>query len=188
MKCPEQYRHDRAWNRSASFRLTQLLKIIPHMIRSYYHCCCINEPVIFSQCVHLKLLWLWRYCAFNPNSLDNKGSCWILLDFYCSVTMLRELRDTIPMTTIQWHYTNDNRNWTTGNHLLSLIVPTFIFLLLGALFCSRLLLQIMSGDGKMHRCKVDGFRLFLPFSRWKFTLWEKFKITLKENLWNIKGL
>ena len=27
----------------------------------------------------------------NPNSLDNKGSCWILKDFYCSVTMLREL-------------------------------------------------------------------------------------------------
>ena len=25
-------------------------------------------------------------------SLDNKGSCWILLDFYCSVTMLRKLR------------------------------------------------------------------------------------------------
>ena len=25
------------------------------MIRSYYRCCCINEPVIFSQCVHLKL-------------------------------------------------------------------------------------------------------------------------------------
>ena len=24
-------------------------------------------------------------------SLDNKGSCWILKDFYCSVTMLREL-------------------------------------------------------------------------------------------------
>ena len=28
---------------------------------------------------------------FNPNSLDNKGSCWILKDCYCSVTMLREL-------------------------------------------------------------------------------------------------
>ena len=27
---------------------------------------------------------------FNPNSL-NKGSCWILKDFYCSVTMLREI-------------------------------------------------------------------------------------------------
>ena len=27
----------------------------------------------------------------NPNSLDNKGSCWILKDFYCSVTMLRDL-------------------------------------------------------------------------------------------------
>ena len=25
----------------------------------------------------------------NPNSLDNKGSCWILKNFYCSVTMLR---------------------------------------------------------------------------------------------------
>ena len=27
----------------------------------------------------------------NPNSLDNKGSCWILKNFYCSVTMPREL-------------------------------------------------------------------------------------------------
>ena len=27
----------------------------------------------------------------NPNSLDDKGSCWILKDFYCSETMLREL-------------------------------------------------------------------------------------------------
>ena len=25
-----------------------------HTIRSYYRCCCINEPVIFSDCVHLK--------------------------------------------------------------------------------------------------------------------------------------
>ena len=37
------------------FRLTQWLKIIPHMIRSYYRCCCIHEPVIFSHHVHLKL-------------------------------------------------------------------------------------------------------------------------------------
>ena len=44
---------NRAWNRSASFRLIQWLKIIPHMIRSFYCCCCINEPVIFS--VHHKL-------------------------------------------------------------------------------------------------------------------------------------
>ena len=28
--------------------------------------------------------------SINPNSLHNKGSCWILMDFYCSVTMLRE--------------------------------------------------------------------------------------------------
>ena len=29
--------------------------------------------------------------CINHNSLDNKGNCWILKDFYCSVTMLREL-------------------------------------------------------------------------------------------------
>ena len=46
---------NRAWNRSASFKITQWLKIIPHMIRSYYHCCCINEPVIFSHSVDHKL-------------------------------------------------------------------------------------------------------------------------------------
>ena len=34
---------------------------------------------------------LLLYWFINPNSLDNKGSCWILLDFYCSLTMLREI-------------------------------------------------------------------------------------------------
>ena len=43
------------WNRSARFRLTQWLKIIPLMMRSYYSCCCINEAVMVSHCVHLKL-------------------------------------------------------------------------------------------------------------------------------------
>ena len=38
-----------AWNRSASFRLSQWLKIIR------YRRVCINEPVILSHCVHLKL-------------------------------------------------------------------------------------------------------------------------------------
>ena len=33
---------NRAWNRCSSFR-------------SYYRCFCINEPIIFSHCVHLKL-------------------------------------------------------------------------------------------------------------------------------------
>ena len=28
---------------------------------------------------------------FNPNSRDNKDSCRILKDFYCPVTLLREL-------------------------------------------------------------------------------------------------
>ena len=34
---------------------------------------------------------IFIHSVINPNSLDNKGSCWILKDFYCSVTMLREL-------------------------------------------------------------------------------------------------
>ena len=37
-----------------AFRLThQRLKIIRNMIRAYYRCCCMNEPVIFSHWVHL---------------------------------------------------------------------------------------------------------------------------------------
>ena len=42
--------------------------------------------------------------SINPNSLDNKGSCWILLDFYCSVTMLRELGLSITSIT---HFSMD---------------------------------------------------------------------------------
>ena len=55
------------WNRSASFRLTLWMKKTSHMIRSYYHCGCINESIIFSHCVHLPVeyLWSWRYCHFN---------------------------------------------------------------------------------------------------------------------------
>ena len=29
--------------------------------------------------------------SINPNHLDNKGSCWILKDVYCSLTMHRKL-------------------------------------------------------------------------------------------------
>ena len=46
---------NRAQNHSASSRLSQWLKIISHMMRLYYRCRCINEPVIFSHCVQLKL-------------------------------------------------------------------------------------------------------------------------------------
>ena len=35
--------------------LTRWLKLVWYIIRSYYRCCCINEPVIFSYSVHLKL-------------------------------------------------------------------------------------------------------------------------------------
>ena len=50
--------HDK--NKSIVYHPTQELTnlwliIIPQMVRSCYHCCCIHEPVIFSHCVHLKL-------------------------------------------------------------------------------------------------------------------------------------
>ena len=35
--------------------------------------------------------WNSAVLCSNPNSRDNKGSCWIFKDFYCSVTMLWEL-------------------------------------------------------------------------------------------------
>ena len=37
------------------------------------------------------VLFFLKRCFINPNSLDNKGSWRILKDFYCLVTMLREL-------------------------------------------------------------------------------------------------
>ena len=47
----------------------------------------------FCQCISqdLKIGSANCYSLINPKSLDHKGSCWILLDFYCSVTTLREL-------------------------------------------------------------------------------------------------
>ena len=60
---------NRAWNRSASFRLTQWLKIISH----------INEPVIFS---HLKLLHTIDKVSLNASILYrnqeicNKTNLW----------------------------------------------------------------------------------------------------------------
>ena len=54
---------------------------ITHMIRSYYRCCCTNEPIIFINCVHLKLghrfhallkvpFWSWWYCPLNLPKWD----------------------------------------------------------------------------------------------------------------------
>ena len=42
------WRHFDKFLNGASFRLTQWLKRIPHVIRSYYRCCYINERAIFS--------------------------------------------------------------------------------------------------------------------------------------------
>ena len=70
---------NRAWNRSATFRLTQWLKIIPHMIRSYYHCCCINEPVIFGHWIQppLHLGWGTTNCKLTQySSQNNPGHRW----------------------------------------------------------------------------------------------------------------
>ena len=76
----EQYHHDQQCMESdASCRLTQWLKIIPHMVRSYYRCCCINEPVIFSHCVHLKLghwfLALLKVCSDRDDTGPFSDKC-----------------------------------------------------------------------------------------------------------------
>ena len=60
---------NRAWNQSASFRLTQWLKIISHMTRSYY--CNMNQS-IFSHCVRVKLghrfHTLLKVCSHRDNT------------------------------------------------------------------------------------------------------------------------
>ena len=51
-------------------------------------------PLFCSRCRKgwcSQIDFLLNESGINPNSLDNKDSCWILLDFYCLVTMLREL-------------------------------------------------------------------------------------------------
>ena len=52
--------------------------VLPMLYRGF-------KPQIAGEIAYSKIY------IFNPNSLDNKGSCWILKDCYCSVTMLREL-------------------------------------------------------------------------------------------------
>ena len=61
------------------------------MIRSYYRCCCINAPVISSQCVHLKLGHggfhaLLKVCSDNDDtvSLSNYNIC---LLWFCKIVM-----------------------------------------------------------------------------------------------------
>ena len=72
---------NRAWNRSDNLRLTQWLKRIPHMIRSYHRCCCINEPVIFIHCVHLKLGHRFHALLKVCSDRDEMG-IWSFILFY----------------------------------------------------------------------------------------------------------
>ena len=53
--------------------------------------------------------YVWSDVFIIPNSLHNKGSCWILKDFYCSVTMLRELglKWCLFITCSHPHHQND---------------------------------------------------------------------------------
>ena len=47
-----------------------------------------TQPATAMRAVSWKKKILIQNKNINPNSVDNKGSCWILKDFYCSVTML----------------------------------------------------------------------------------------------------
>ena len=67
----------------------------------------------------------------NPNSLDNKGSCWILLDCYCSVTMLRDLGLIAAWKTGIWaktylhwlyYYRQSSLMIDFSNHLTEIII------------------------------------------------------------------
>ena len=59
-----QYRHDQqdTVESKCLFFINSVTENNTHMIRSYYRCYCISEPV-FSHCVHLNLGH--RYCPFN---------------------------------------------------------------------------------------------------------------------------
>ena len=59
---------------------TRWLKIIPHMIRSYHRCCCINEPVIFS---HLKEGEWLKICSDRDDFVPL-----IFGGFYCCICTL----------------------------------------------------------------------------------------------------
>ena len=80
----------RTWNRSVSFRQTQWLKIISHMIRSYYRCFCINEPVILSHGVHLKL-------RHRFHALLNESLLWTILPLFSNIQLLIHVQGPISI-------------------------------------------------------------------------------------------
>ena len=90
---------NRAWNRRASFRLTRWLKIIPHMIRLYYRCCCmhVNEPVIFSHCVHLKLGHrfhaLLKVCTVRDDIVPLNTKCTCTVKVLCKTVINLAFRE-----------------------------------------------------------------------------------------------
>ena len=71
---------NRALNRNASCRLSQWLNVIPHMIRSYYRCYWINEPVISSHCVYLKLGHRFHALLKDCSDLDDVQHWWLTDD------------------------------------------------------------------------------------------------------------
>ena len=71
------------------------------MIRSYYHCCCINEPVIFSHCVHFKRgQWfhaLLKVCSDRDDIVPLNAKC----QAYCVCTHnLMSVHITTPVRCI----------------------------------------------------------------------------------------
>ena len=65
------------------------------MIRSYYHCCCINEPVIFSHCVHLKLRH--RFYALLKVCSD-RDDC--LLNFFPAVPVVKSKKSSKRLSSL----------------------------------------------------------------------------------------
>ena len=54
------------------------------MIRSCYQCCCINEPVTFSYCVHLKLGH--RFHALLKLCCDHDNAVTLSMDAFTDIS------------------------------------------------------------------------------------------------------
>ena len=95
-----------------------------HMIWPYYRCCCINEPIIFSHCVYLKLGHrfhaLLKVCSDSDNivpfiiSKPHNSWCHLNLIFSSFIyqTALNISKITLyasPLQTFLSHFARSNK-------------------------------------------------------------------------------
>ena len=73
------------------FMFCSYMKLYKYCNNTIIHLQWLEVPIA-SHMTRAVTMTFWRIIInINPNSVDNKGSLRFLKDFYCSVTMLREL-------------------------------------------------------------------------------------------------